>query len=139
MSSGLVDTPIRSSSRALCRNNLPPAGIVNQTLTVTGYLLLETKGCAMDSFTDFLAGRSNKLLRDFLGTGLAIIIVCMGAMVMINVAVDSYTSARSQSLPPRLAAGQTRPDGPVTTITRSVLDDPVVTGSTTSRNSKEKK
>ncbi len=93
----------------------------------------------MDSFRDFIAGRSNKLLRDFLGTSFVIIALSMGAMMMINLAVESYTIAQSQSLPSRVATGQNRPDGPVTTITRSVLDDGIVTGSTVSKNSKDKK
>jgi hypothetical protein len=83
----------------------------------------------MQSITDFIAGRSNKLLRDMLVASGLITAMCLVAVVSINQVVESIKSAR-QPLPSRIQAVQNAPqNGQITTITRSVLDDPVVTGS----------
>jgi hypothetical protein len=76
--------------------------------------------------SDFLAGRTHKLARDFLGAGLAIVVLCFGAVTMLTSALDTMRTASRQQIPPRIAQ-----NGPVQTqtIVRSVLDDNVTTAS----------
>lgn len=80
----------------------------------------------MSFLSDFLSGRSNKLARDFLGAGIAIILMCFGAVSLLNSALDTMRTAGRQQLPARLAQ-----NGPVQTqtVVRSVLDDNVTTAS----------
>ncbi len=83
----------------------------------------------MGGITDFIAGRSNKLLRDMLIASGLITAMCLVAVVSIGHVVESIKVAR-QPLPPRLQTVQNAPqNGQIITITRSVLDDPVLTGS----------
>lgn len=87
----------------------------------------------MRAFIDFLAGRSNRLLRDTLAASAVVAVVAVTAVSSIRAAVDSFVVAR-QPLPSRLEAGRTGGgNGPVVTITRSVLDDPVLTGAVSGR------
>ena len=86
----------------------------------------------MTAIVDFLAGRTNKLLRDLLAASLLVAVGCVGAVGFIRSAADSYRVAL-QPLPPRLEAGRATGEGRITTVTRSVLDDPVFTGSTGGR------
>jgi hypothetical protein len=82
----------------------------------------------MGAFIDFLAGRTNKLLRDMLAAAAVVAFLCVVAVSLIDAAVTTFTASR-HPLPPRLAAGQGYSvNGPVTTIVRSVLDDPITTG-----------
>jgi hypothetical protein len=76
--------------------------------------------------SDFIAGRSHKLARDFLGAGFAIVLMCFGAVSLLNSALDTVRSAGRQPLPPRVAQ-----NAPVQTqtIVRSVLDDNLTTAS----------
>jgi hypothetical protein len=87
----------------------------------------------MNPLVDFLAGRTNKLLRDLLGASLLVALGCVGAVGFIRSAADSYRMAL-QPMPPRLEAGRASGEGRITTVTRSVLDDPVFTGSTGGRS-----
>jgi hypothetical protein len=83
----------------------------------------------MQTITDFITGRSNKLLRDMLVAAGLITAMCLVAVVSINQVVESIKSNR-QPLPSRIQSTQNPAQiGPITTITRSVLDDPVITGS----------
>ncbi len=83
----------------------------------------------MGSIVDFLAGRSNKLLRDMLIASTIVTGMCLVALVSINQVVESIKTAR-QPLPSRVQAAQNNAsNGQITTITRSVLDDPLLTGS----------
>ena len=75
---------------------------------------------------DFLAGRTYKLARDFLFSGLIIIALSMGAMVVLSRLIEDMRVANRQSLPPRVAAAAS---GSTQTIVRSVLDDNVTTAS----------
>jgi hypothetical protein len=79
---------------------------------------------------DFIAGRSNKLLRDLLGTGLAIIVLSFGALMLINAGLDQLRENRN-SLPPKVAYAPVpqSQDNAIRTVTRSVLDDNITTGS----------
>jgi hypothetical protein len=84
----------------------------------------------MQGLAEFIAGRSNKLLRDFIMAGFAIVAVSMGAFLTISTAVDSLRdSASLVSLPPKITRAQDRQEPQLTTITRSVLDDNLTTGS----------
>jgi putative intracellular protease/amidase len=76
--------------------------------------------------SDFIAGRTHKLARDFLGAGLVIIALCFGAVSLLTSALDTMRTASRQQLPPRVAQS-----APVQTqtIVRSVLDDNVTTAS----------
>jgi len=83
----------------------------------------------MLGFIDFLAGRSNKLLRDMLGASALVVIVGAATVVSIRTAVETYRVAR-QPLPARVETARApSSDGPIVVITRSVLDDPILTGS----------
>ena len=83
----------------------------------------------MAALIDFLAGRTNKLLRDVLAAFAFVAFLCVTAMTYIDATVATFTASR-QPLPRQLAAGQgASGNGPVTTIVRSVLDDPALTGS----------
>jgi hypothetical protein len=82
----------------------------------------------MREMMDFIAGRSNKLLRDLLGTGLAIIALSFGALTMINAGLDQLRENRN-SLPPLVTHAPAQRDIPTRTVTRSVLDDNITTGS----------
>jgi hypothetical protein len=84
----------------------------------------------MREIVDFFAGRSNKLLRDFLGASLAIIAICFGALMLINSALDSLRDNRSLiSLPPKITRAPDSQSNEIRTVTRSVLDDNLTTGS----------
>jgi hypothetical protein len=81
----------------------------------------------MNSFlSDFIAGRTHKLARDFLGAGLAIVLMCFGAVSLLNSALETMRTANRQSLPPAIA--QNAPTQ-TQTIVRSILDDNVTTAS----------
>jgi hypothetical protein len=76
--------------------------------------------------SDFLAGRTNKLARDFLGASVVIIGLCVGAVSVLQSLLDTLRTEGRQAMPSRIAQ-----NGPVQTqtIVRSVLDDNVTTAS----------
>jgi hypothetical protein len=82
----------------------------------------------MREIMDFIAGRSNKLLRDLLGTGLIIVALSFGALMMINAGLDQLRENRN-SLPPLATHAPNQKDDTIRTVTRSVLDDNITTGS----------
>jgi hypothetical protein len=85
---------------------------------------------SMRGLGDFLAGRSNKLLRDFMGAGLAIVAFSFGALLMVNAGLDHLRQTRGLiSLPPKISRLPDAPDNSIRTVTRSVLDDNLTTGS----------
>jgi hypothetical protein len=87
----------------------------------------------MRAVIDFLMGRSNRLLRDMLMTSSVVAVLCVMVATFISATMETIRTTR-QPLPPRIqAAGPTVPSSQVTTITRSVLDDPIVTGSVIGR------
>ncbi len=86
----------------------------------------------MGFILDFVSGRSNKLLRDILAASAVTLLACVGAVSLVQSATDRILVAR-QPLPPRLEANRTPSAGPIVTVTRSVLDDPIITGSATGR------
>ncbi len=87
----------------------------------------------MDGVIDFIKGRSNKLLRDMLIASFFVVGLCMVAMLSINRAVETIRIAR-QPLPSKIQTAQNQQsNGQITTITRSVLDDPILTGSISGR------
>jgi hypothetical protein len=87
----------------------------------------------MDRIFDFITGRSNKLLRDVIIASLFVFGLCLVALLSINKAVETIRVAR-QALPSKIQAAQSQQStGQITTITRSVLDDPVLTGSISGR------
>jgi hypothetical protein len=87
----------------------------------------------MDGIVDFITGRSNKLLRDMLIASFFMIGLCLVALLSINKAVETIRVAR-QPLPSRVQTVQNQQStGQITTITRSVLDDPILTGSVSGR------
>jgi hypothetical protein len=87
----------------------------------------------MDGITDFIMGRSNKLLRDMLIASFFVVGLCLVALLSINKAVETIRVAR-QPLPSKIQTVQNQPsNGQITTITRSVLDDPILTGSIAGR------
>ena len=77
-------------------------------------------------------GRSNKIARDFAFASLAIVALSLVAMTYVNHVVDTLRIAQKQQLPAKVQTVQTPSNGQLTTITRSVLDDPLVTGSISS-------
>jgi hypothetical protein len=87
----------------------------------------------MPFISDFLSGKTHKLARDFLFTGAVIAGLCFIAVGVIGSMVDNIKVAQRQALPQRVATAQPRPAGEVTTITRSVLDDNIATGSIAGR------
>jgi hypothetical protein len=87
----------------------------------------------MSFIDDFLSGRTHKLARDFMLTGVVITGVCFIAVGAINTMVENMKVAQRQALPQRIANNQSRPAGEITTITRSVLDDNIATGSIAGR------
>jgi putative intracellular protease/amidase len=85
----------------------------------------------MRGIVDFLAGRSNKLLRDFMGAGLAITAFCFGALLLVNTGLEQLRETRGLiSLPPKISRSADIVPNEVRTVTRSVLDDNLTTGST---------
>jgi Flp pilus assembly protein protease CpaA len=87
----------------------------------------------MDAIIGFITGRSNKLLRDILITSFFVVGLCMVALLSINKAVETILVAR-QPLPSKVQTAQNQQSsGQITTITRSVLDDPILTGSISGR------
>ena len=84
----------------------------------------------MSAIVDFIAGRSNKLLRDILTASAVTVFACVGAVTVVQTATEHLRVGR-QPLPPRLEANRAPGGGSITTITRSVLDEPVMTGSIT--------
>jgi hypothetical protein len=85
----------------------------------------------MNGITDFIMGRSNRLMRDLVAACTVFSLACVMAVTYINVWTDSIRVAR-QPLPMKVQSAQA-PNGQITTITRSVLDDPVLTGSINGR------
>jgi hypothetical protein len=81
---------------------------------------------------DFLAGRTYRLARDFLFAGVAIVVMCVGALTVFTSMLEQMRVAGRQTLPPRIA----NQGGPVTTqeIVRSVLDDNPTTASIGTRS-----
>ena len=97
----------------------------------------------MHGFVEFLRGHNNKLLRDMLVACSLVAVVALIAMNLVSQAVQNLRVA-TQPLPTRLEAQSPPSIGQTTTITRSVLDDPVTTGSIGNRqgplsSSKDKK
>jgi hypothetical protein len=87
----------------------------------------------MGGIFDFITGRSNKLLRDMLIASFFVAGLCMVALLSINKAVETILVAR-QPLPSKVQAAQNQQsNGQITTVTRSVLDDPILTGSISGR------
>jgi hypothetical protein len=87
----------------------------------------------MDGIIDFITGRSNKLLRDMLIASFFVVGLCLVALLSINKAVETIRVAR-QPLPTKTQIAQNQlSNGQITTITRSVLDDPILTGSISGR------
>jgi len=87
----------------------------------------------MSAIVDFIAGRSNKLLRDILTASAVTVLACLGAVTVVQTATDHLRAGR-QPLPPKLEANRgPGSGGGITTITRSVLDEPVMTDSITGR------
>jgi hypothetical protein len=87
----------------------------------------------MDAIIDFISGRSNKLARDMLIASFFVVGLCLVALLSINKAVETIRVAR-QPLPSKIQTAQNQQSaGQITTITRSVLDDPVLTGSISGR------
>jgi hypothetical protein len=86
----------------------------------------------LNFLSDFFLGRTNKLSRDFLGAALAIIMFCVGAVSVLNTALEAMRAEMRQTLPPRIA----NQGGPVATqeIVRSVLDDNPTTASVGTRS-----
>jgi putative intracellular protease/amidase len=85
----------------------------------------------MRAIMDFLAGRSNKLLRDFMGASLAITAFCFGALLLVNSGLDQLRQTRGViSLPPKISRSTDGVSNEIRTVTRSVLDDNLTTGST---------
>jgi hypothetical protein len=87
----------------------------------------------MNSIIDFIMGRSNKVARDFAFASIAIVVMSLVAMTYVNHLVGNLRMAQKQQLPAKVQMAQTPNTGSLTTITRSVLDDPLVTGSITGR------
>jgi hypothetical protein len=83
----------------------------------------------MNNISDFLAGRSNKLARDFLFTSITITALAMVGFGVVRHMVNELKVAQSEKLPARIASGATT----TMVITRSVLDDVVTTGSINGR------
>lgn len=86
----------------------------------------------MTAIVDFLSGRSNKLLRDILGSSIVVALLSVAAVSYIRAAVDVLRVAR-QPLPSKIENAQSG-RGSVITVTRSVLDEPLYTGTVGSRN-----
>jgi hypothetical protein len=82
----------------------------------------------MGAIIDFIAGRSNKLLRDMLLSSALVAVVCVGAMSALSGALGTMKLAR-QPLPQKVQTAQNAGSGQTTTIVRSILDDAVLTGS----------
>jgi uncharacterized membrane protein YfcA len=80
---------------------------------------------------DFIGGRTNKLARDFLLSGLAIVALCVGAVTLLTRTLEDFRVANRQPLPPRVAGA-----GPTVTheIVRSILDDNPTTASIGTRS-----
>ncbi|MGL4241134.1 MAG: hypothetical protein ACRCTI_08490, partial [Beijerinckiaceae bacterium] len=80
---------------------------------------------------DFIAGRTHKLARDFLVSGLVIVALCFGAVSLLTRGLEEMRVANRQPLPPRVAQG-----GAVTTheVVRSILDDNPTTASIGTRS-----
>lgn len=87
----------------------------------------------MSLFLDFIMGRSNKLARDFAIASIAIVVMSFVAMTYVNHLVGNLQIAQKQNFPTKIQTVQTRSNGEITTLTRSVLDDPLVTGSISGR------
>jgi hypothetical protein len=83
----------------------------------------------MSELNDFVAGRSNRLLRDFLATSIGVMAIFSGALFYLSNMLEPPKVA--QSLPRPLAESSLGRDAGVrtSTVIRSVLDEPVVTGS----------
>lgn len=79
----------------------------------------------MQTILDFFAGRGNKLLRDMLAASAMAAFCCVAVVATIRTAAEGLRFARDP-LPARIQAAQ--PGGSYT-VTRSVLDDQVLTGS----------
>ncbi len=80
----------------------------------------------MGFFGEFFAGRTHKLARDFLFASVAILGLCLGAILMLTYALEEMRVANRQNLPARVAnSGVTQTQ----TIVRSVLDDNLTTAS----------
>jgi hypothetical protein len=87
----------------------------------------------MSFLSDFLSGRTHKLARDFLFSSALIAVMCFVAVRYVNAMVENVKVAQRQTLPQRIAVNQSRTDAEVRTITRSVLDDNLTTGSISGR------
>jgi hypothetical protein len=92
----------------------------------------------MSFIVDFIKGRSYKLVRDMSLFSLAIVVLALVASAAIEQAVRGIQqAANQQTLPPVVARGST---GTTTTfVTRSVLDDPLATGSITRQQQQPKR
>jgi hypothetical protein len=83
----------------------------------------------MRNMTDFVTGQGNRLLRDFLAASVAVTAVLAVCLVFLSQMLEP--NKNGQPLPKTIAdAGSARDTGiRTTTVIRSVLDDPVTTGS----------
>jgi hypothetical protein len=78
-------------------------------------------------------GRSNKLLRDMLAASSMIAVFCVMAATYISATVETIKASR-QPMPARVQTAATpAPSNQITSVTRSVLDDQIVTGSVIGR------
>jgi hypothetical protein len=86
----------------------------------------------MSNISDFFAGRSNKLARDFLFTSITIGALAMVGFGVVRHMVNELKVAQAEKMPLRI---QTGANGATTNmvITRSVLDEVMTTGSINGR------
>jgi hypothetical protein len=85
----------------------------------------------MGAVLDFLRGRGNKLLRDMLAASAIVLVAAIVAAGALRAGADSIRSAL-QPLPSRLEMAKSG-EGRIVTVTRSVLDEALFTGSTGGR------
>jgi hypothetical protein len=86
----------------------------------------------VNSISDFFAGRSNKLARDFLFTSVTIGALAMVGFGVVRHMMNELKVAQSEKLPARIQTGSNAPTKNIV-ITRSVLDEVVTTGSINGR------
>jgi hypothetical protein len=75
---------------------------------------------------DFIAGRTHKLARDFLFSGLVIVGLCMGAISLLTRTLEDMRVTSRQVLPAKVASAGS---STTQTLVRSVLDENVTTAS----------
>jgi hypothetical protein len=84
------------------------------------------------NISDFIAGRSNKIARDFLFTSITIVAITMVGFGVVRHMVGELKVAQSEKMPARIQTGS---NGSTSTmmVTRSVLDEVITTGSINGR------